>query len=510
LGHEIAAGVVGVVPGAADPKEQLDTLRANTATSVIRGGRLNAALARASAAKARLLELGQAPVSLLTFSFAVASLVLAGIAVSDPDAAASATLYAAIETGLTLVALAAAWLLRAHFVQTLRRRDLLLVAGAFTFGLVHLFACAVPAAFDMSSSSYRTAIVFCGEFLVAALFAAAALMSPERMMFSRHPGRRVILTASASLTMAVLLAFIVVGLSVTGAIVRLPGLVVMGGTAGFFACAAIGFARDARPRPDSNGWVLAAAAALLAAGLSSQLPTSFTVDPDSPSEALRVLGFVLILGAAIDWEFRARTLAASAAAIAERQRVARDLHDGLAQDLAFIAAHGERIASDIGEEHPVVVAARRALSVSRSAIAELSGPADASIEEVLQTIACELRKRFEISIALDVRLCRPVPSDVEEHISRIVREAVANAARHGNARQVAVSLRDDEGAIRLRVLDDGNGIDGANGGRPDEGFGLRSIRERVAGLGGQMTLDQAGRLGTVLEVQLPCALGCGC
>ena len=56
----------------------------------------------------------------------------------------------------------------------------------------------------------------------------------------------------------------------------------------------------------------------------------------------------------------------------ERRRIARDLHDGLAQDLAFIAAHGDQIAREAGEEHPLAIAARRALALSRGAIADLS------------------------------------------------------------------------------------------------------------------------------------------
>src|SRR5207248_4898702 len=66
--------------------------------------------------------------------------------------------------------------------------------------------------------------------------------------------------------------------------------------------------------------------------------------------------------------------------------------------------------------------ARRALCVSRSAIAELSGPADATAHEVLEAIACELRRRFEIVIALDVELTHDLLPDVQENVSRIVRE----------------------------------------------------------------------------------------
>jgi len=217
---------------------------------------------------------------------------------------------------------------------------------------------------------------------------------------------------------------------------------------------------------------------------------------------VRMIGVGLIAVAALGWELHSRRLVARAATIAERQRVARDLHDGLAQDLAFIAAHSERIATDVGAEHPVVIAARRALQISRCAIAELSDPDAASAHEALEAIAAELRERFEIAITLDVELSHDLSPEVQEHVNRIVREAIANAARHGAAETVAVSLRDEEGHVRLRVQDDGCGID-AGRGRPKEGFGLRSIRERAAGFGGYMKVSQAGTHGTVLDVVLP-------
>ena len=92
------------------------------------------------------------------------------------------------------------------------------------------------------------------------------------------------------------------------------------------------------------------------------------------SEALRGLACALILAAAVVAERRVDARMSKAAALAERRRVARDLHDGIAQDLAFIAAHGPRFAEELGDQHPMVIAARRALAISRFAISELSNP----------------------------------------------------------------------------------------------------------------------------------------
>ncbi len=89
-------------------------------------------------------------------------------------------------------------------------------------------------------------------------------------------------------------------------------------------------------------------------------------------EGLRILAYGLFFAAALRQEATIRRTIANSAAAAERRRIARDLHDGLAQDLAFIAAHGARIAQEAGEDHPLAIAARRALAVSRGAIADLS------------------------------------------------------------------------------------------------------------------------------------------
>ena len=88
-------------------------------------------------------------------------------------------------------------------------------------------------------------------------------------------------------------------------------------------------------------------------------------------------------------------------------------------------------------------------------------------------------------------------------MTRIAREAIANAARHGGARNVIVSLRQTETGTALRIVDDGCGIAGAQLLPTSDGFGLRSMRERAAALGGQLNVRQPRKGGTELEVVLP-------
>jgi signal transduction histidine kinase len=461
---------------------------------------LTRALRAISRERTRLLGVALGSCLLLTLEFL------------EPTATDAPTLRATIETVLTLFALAAAWLLRARFMQTRRPRELLLLLAVLTLGLVHISAYAIPAALDLPSSSYLAAMGLWGELFVAAMFAAAALTSRERLVRSiRHPDV-IVLSVSVGVVAAAALGALVLRADLVGAssdafakqgALQHPlALALVLVTVSLFAYAALVFERD-RVAATGGSSPLAGAAVLLAAARLSHLTGTFAPDLVAPSEGLRLAGFGMILAGALRWELQARALAERAAAINERLRVARDLHDGLAQDLAFIAAHGERIAGDVGGEHPVVIAARRALQISRSAIAELSDPAGATADEALEAIAGELRQRFEIGIAVDVHLDRDLRPDMQEQLSRIAREAIANAARHGEAENVIVSLRHEQGVVRLRVRDDGRGIRCSSGAMSPEGFGLRSMRDRTAALGGYMTVRQPGTRGTVLDVVLP-------
>jgi signal transduction histidine kinase len=444
----------------------------------------------------------------LLVGLACAAALLLTIASLAPGTSEPATLYATTETLLTLLALGAAWLVRCRFLQTRRGSDLLIAVGVLAFGLVHLTACAIPAALNLPFHGFLVALDVCGEFLAYAVIAAAAFASHEPLLVSiRRPDRLVVGASVSVVGLSAGAAFILSDYLVGDAVpeasaMRHPlAIVFLVAAGGMLVSAAVAFARDAHAGR-GPGWPFACAAVLIAAALVSQLNGAVAPDNDSAAEALQMIAFGLIVGAGIRWELQARRLAARSAALAERQRVARDLHDGLAQDLAFIAAHGEQIAADAGDEHPVVTAARRALQISRCAIAELCDPDAATLHEALEAIATELRTRFGIAITLDVQLGDELPAEVQEHAARIVREAIANAARHGHAHMVVVSLRDEEGHVRLRVQDDGRGIDTVSAG-PREGFGLRSIRERAAGLGGDMNIRKLSTRGTVLDVVLP-------
>ena len=421
----------------------------------------------------------------------------------------SPTLRATAEAVTTLFAFGGAWLLRAQFGHTRRLRDLLLLWALLTLGVTSLFSRALPAALNLTGNEFTVAALW-GQLFVAFAFAAAAFVPADRLIAGRHPVAVVAILSMADVIVAELAGLLLTGQFVAasahsahgtgGAAQRPLALVFVLWTTGLFIFAATMFA--ARNRIDDNGLgsLLTVAAILLAVASFSHIGVPL---PAPGRVAVRFITFALLLVAAVRQELLVRKTLPQAAALAERRRVAQDLHDGLAQDLAFIAAHGARIAEQLGEEHPVAIAARRALATSRSAIAELSDPAAATAQEALEAIAYELRDRFEISIAVHVHLEDEVAADTREQMARIAREAIANAACHGGARNVVVSLKRTHRGVVLSVIDNGSGIGSTALTADSEGFGLRSMRERAVSLGGQLTVRQPRKRVTELEVVLP-------
>jgi signal transduction histidine kinase len=297
------------------------------------------------------------------------------------------------------------------------------------------------------------------------------------------------------------------GLGVERALQHPVGLVVVLTSVFFLAYAAFAFARGGRSERSMVLSLLAGAAVVLTAEQLYYLRLPWTVDAITLAQGLGVLALGLMLAAAVREYLEIQVTLTHSAALVERRRVARDLHDGLAQDLALIAAHGAQMAQELGSEHPVTVAAKRALAVTRETISDLSDLGSSQPDVALEAIAHELGDRFGIGVVVDAHPDTLLPRDATEHVVRIAREAIANAARHGGAHSVEVSLSRTDAGVVLRVCDDGSGI----GARtvPAEGFGLRSMRERAAAAGAQLTLRKREAGGTELKVVLPCRVASG-
>jgi signal transduction histidine kinase len=463
---------------------------------------------------------GRAPVgrqSLKNPRGPLASLILLGLAamalvapvVLRSERLNAPALRAALEMMMTLFAFAGAWLLRTQFTSSRRMRDLQLLAGTLVLGVTNLAVAALPAAFDLHDGAYFAAAHLWARLFVGATFVAAAFIPGDWLVARRRDPLAIVAGLSlAGLAIAGLGGLAAGGqadadrLSVTTGHPLLVALVVAG--TALLVYAALGFLQRQRAEDDRVAGLMALAMTLLAgASFASLLAGSLAPGRIGAGEVLRTLAFGLILTAAVIRERQVDARISKATALAERRRVARDLHDGIAQDLAFIAAHGPRFVEELGDDHPMVVAARRALAISRSTISELSDPGAATAHEALEAVAQELSARFDISVAVNAELAADLEPNERDNVTRIAREAIANAARHGGARNVVVSLRQTPTGVALRVVDDGCGIAGPDLVPAPEGFGLRSMRERAAALGGELNVRQPRMGGTELEVVLP-------
>lgn len=202
------------------------------------------------------------------------------------------------------------------------------------------------------------------------------------------------------------------------------------------------------------------------------------------------------------------------AVLTERARLAREIHDTMLQSMVGLGLQCQAIARRCGEaseqreqlldlrrqveEH--IRVAREAILDIRSPMLETHGLAGA-LEMVGRRAVSGAATEFEI--VSEVRTDR-LPTRVQSELFRIGHEAIANAAKHASARTVRVELRAERRATVLRVSDDGQGFD-YDGvlGELNGHYGLVSMRERAARLGGRLSVSSSPARGTTVEAVIP-------
>lgn len=219
---------------------------------------------------------------------------------------------------------------------------------------------------------------------------------------------------------------------------------------------------------------------------------------------------------------RTRLAARSAqlAALEERNRLAREIHDTLAQSLAAIAMRLETAdalaesGNDGSSRARLADAVRHALTLTRSTLEEArrsvldlrEGPLDGrTLVDALRSLSDEFRaesgRTLQIEVACDDDGSRTLPAAVEIGLYRIAREALTNVVRHANARRVMIRLGRTDSGVRMRIGDDGNGFDPSR--VPIGRFGLIGATERARLLGGTLRVESTPGAGTTLEVDVP-------
>jgi signal transduction histidine kinase len=281
-------------------------------------------------------------------------------------------------------------------------------------------------------------------------------------------------------------------------------LVLVAVTAGLYAVAALGFIMRAdETRDELFGWFALASPFAAVASINYFLFPSLYPGWVYTADIYRV-GFYLMLAIGAARQIAAwQQELAEAAASGERRRIARDLHDGLAQELAFIVGQTRSLVEKTGEGGPfahIAAAAERALDESRTAIAALSRNVDEALDVALAQAAEDVAARTGTHIRFDLVPGIRVAPELREDLARIVREAVSNAARHGEAPNVTVALSNTD-SIRVLVSDDGKGFDLDAPRR--RGFGLTSMFERAEVRGGTLEVRSTPGSGTQVEVIIP-------
>jgi signal transduction histidine kinase len=278
-------------------------------------------------------------------------------------------------------------------------------------------------------------------------------------------------------------------------------LVLLAVTVALYLLAAAGFiTRAERTGDELFGWFALASPFGAAAALNYLLFPSLYPGWVYSADIFRV-GFYLMLAVGAAREIAAwQEQLAEAAKSGERRRIARELHDGLAQELAFIVGQTRSLVEKSGEAGPfahIAAAAERALDESRTAIAALSrntdDPLDVALAQAAEDVAARTGAHIRFELAPDIR----VGPELRDDLARIVREAVSNATRHGEASNITVTLSNTDG-IRLSVADDGKGFDPIAERR--RGFGLTSMRERAEMRGGVVLVRSQPGEGTEVEV----------
>ncbi|MES1247341.1 MAG: GAF domain-containing protein [Actinomycetota bacterium] len=215
-------------------------------------------------------------------------------------------------------------------------------------------------------------------------------------------------------------------------------------------------------------------------------------------------------------DVRAQTLQRSiVAAETERKRWARELHDDTLQELAALKLmlSTALIAPDDLERDALLNQSQERIMIAMRGLRDLITdlrPAtldELGLEAALEALTGRVSRSSELRIELNVDLAyeagreptRLVPQ-IEETLYRVVQESLTNVIKHSSATKVEVAVREEGGEVEAMVADNGHGFDAA---ADHAGFGLLGMRERVALVGGRLSVDSASGLGTIVRIGLP-------
>lgn len=453
--------------------------------------------------------------AVIASGFLAAAVTVTLLAVPTHLAASRDPRRVAADTIASAAAMLVAVLVHGRFRRQGLIRDAVFSSALFMLALA-TFAFTVGPALVQSRVSASAAPVTAGV-LAAAMFCLASFLpstvvAPELRTRVAMAGLAV---AGLGIAMAALFAAFEIdhlfkannpgsadtfGIAEGGEVRALQGV-----AAALFALAIVGCLRVATRDDDHLAGAFAIAAVFaVASRIEYAAAQSLTSRLVTSADILR-LAFYAILIVAAGLEIRTYWQRLADAAVQdERRRIARDLHDGLAQELAFVASQSRVLANNLPDSRRaglVCAAAERALDESRRAIAALTSRRDEPLDVALAQTAEELANRLGARLTLDLEPGADRSPAEREALLRIAREAITNAGRHGHARRITVRLYNGDG-LTMRIEDNGIGFDTRDLLHLSGRLGLLSMRERAEAMGGEFSIESRIHGGTAVAVHL--------
>lgn len=423
----------------------------------------------------------------------------------------SPALHLVLDSVDACVAFLLSYLLYGRYTRRRRLQDLMLAGGLLCLAVAGLGLSLTIGALDAApEGTLDVWLPLAGRVLGAGLVVGAALAG-DRAAPARRPWWVVV--AAAGVVVA-LVALVAVGSRLPTALDASPPtsaerLVITGHpllllahalTAICFFVAAVLFMRQATRRHDELlRWLGPACMLAGFARVDYVLFPSLYSDWLYTGDLLRTGSYLLFLVGAGREISQYWTTHAQSAVLEDRRRLARELHDGVVQELGYIKSEAQTLAGSQVTEH-IIGACDVALDEARAAIDALGRPSDEPLGYVLHRAARQVADRYDGRVVVELDDSVSAHEAQRHALVRITREAVSNALRHGDAHQVHVRLERDHHGGRLVVADDGRGFD-STAPAAGTGYGLTSMQERAQALPGSFSLRSAPGTGTTVEVR---------
>jgi signal transduction histidine kinase len=427
----------------------------------------------------------------------------------------SPSTHLVLDTVDSCVALLVAYLVYGRFARGGTFQDLLLTQGLVLlavagFGLTY----AVQALSGVRGGTIDVWLPLTVRVVGSILIAVAAVASAERKVLPT--GRRWAVAGPAAVVAGAFVAFFAarsrlpVALDATyfptsaqhPVLSGHPALLVAQAVAAAcFLLASIAFTRKSlRQHDELLRWIGPACALAAFSRLNYMLFPSLYTDWLYAGDVLRTGFYLLLLVGAARELGRYWSARATAAVLEDRRRLARELHDGVLQELAYIRSESRSLPATVTAKDRITSASDRALDEARAAVHALGRSSDEALGFVLHRAAQEVAERFELDLEVDVDGSIQVSQDQQHALTRITREAMTNAARHGDAERVSLRLGRAGRQRSLVIQDDGTGFDVAAALRAGTGYGLVSMRERARALPGSFCLTAERGAGSRVTV----------